>query len=81
MAPPLASDVDGVSAGAGDGASGVVDDEVVAVELVRSELGVAAQRYRLDRRGVFSCGQRCTNVARPIRRIGEHLQAGFLAGE
>ena len=57
----VGGDGDGVAGGAGGGAGGVVDDEVVAGELVGTELGVAAQRDRFDRR---RCGRPASSAAR-----------------
>ena len=53
------------SVGAGDGAGGVVDGEVVAVELVVAEVGVAGERPGLDQDSVPSVVELGEAVADP----------------
>jgi hypothetical protein len=57
VADPLVLMRDGDAVGAGDGASGVVDREVVAMELVGAQVRVAGQWPRLDHRGVTSSSE------------------------
>lgn len=58
----------------------MVDEEVVAVELVLAELGIAAQRDRLDRGGVAGGVERDTDRAGAVSGVGQDLQARFLTG-
>ena len=66
---------------AGGSAGGVVDHEVVSVELVGFQLGVAAQWDRLDRSGVASGVERGADLAGSVGGVGQDLQAGVFIGE
>jgi len=57
------ADRDGDPVRAGDGASGVVDGEVIATELVVAEVRVAWLRQRLDHGGVAGCLEAGTHRA------------------
>src|SRR5690606_38522103 len=73
-----AGDGDGDAVGASDGAGGVVDPEVVTVELVVVEVRVAGGRPRLDHRGVSALGEVGTHGAGAVGGVPQHLKTGIL---
>ena len=75
---PLGRDDHRLTSGAGGGASGVVDDEVVAVEAAGDR---RSQRHRLDGLVVAGLAQGGPDLARAVGGVGQDLSARFLAVE
>jgi hypothetical protein len=66
---------------AGDRAGGVVDVEVVAVELVVIQVRVPCERPRLDHDLMVGVAEFRERVARSVCGIGQHVEPGWFISE
>ena len=78
---PAGGDVGGDAVGTGHGSCGVVDVEVVAVELVIAEVRVPSERPGFDQDVVLGIGEFGEGVAGPVRGVGQHVEPGRFVGE